>query len=550
MSHDMVIRGGSVIDGTGNEPVAADVAIDDGRISVVGAVEAEGRHEIDASGYAVTPGFVDIHTHLDAQIGWDPALRPVSQHGVTTALLGNCGVTFAPVKPTDHELLAGMMETVEDIPKDAIMSGLSWNWESYGEYLDMVESLNPGINVAGLVGHCALRYYVMGDRGVAEEATAEDRKKLAEVVSESIRDGAVGFSTSRFPGHYIPDGRHVPGTFAAHEELVEISEAVAAENGLMQNVLNFANFDGEMALLEKEARAGSRVLFSMGSGPDSTFSDRVMGRIAELNSEGFDLTAVSIPRGSGFLTGLQGQFLWGTPAWQELKKLKFPERLVAIKDDATRAVLTQEAKGQENQRTYSRVFWLGDADQPNYVAGGENNLEHLADAAGEHAVETWLRMALETEGKAWFTLRMFNPNLEVLEGLISSEFCLPGLGDAGAHVSQIMDSGWSSFVLSHWLRTRGLYSPGEAIRRMTSAPARIIGLEDRGTLEVGKRADVNVIDLANVGEKMPEIVYDFPGGAPRLTQGATGYKATLVNGTVMLRDDEHTGLRAGAVLRN
>ncbi|MEK9868773.1 MAG: amidohydrolase family protein, partial [Gammaproteobacteria bacterium] len=259
--HDLVIRNGLVVDGTGSEPYVADIAIDGNEIVAVGEVSGSAETEIDASGHIVTPGFVDIHTHLDAQIGWDPMLTPISWHGVTTALLGNCGVTFAPVKSTDRELLAGMMETVEDIPRDAIMTGLSWNWEHYGEYLDELERLNPAINVAGLVGHCALRFYVMGERGVEEQATPEEKQKMAEIVRKAIQDGAVGFSTSRFLGHYLPDGRHVPGTHAEHEELVEIARAVGAENALMQNVTNFgSDFDGEMALIRKEAEQ-ARVLF-------------------------------------------------------------------------------------------------------------------------------------------------------------------------------------------------------------------------------------------------------------------------------------------------
>ena len=221
--HDLVIRNGLVVDGTGAEPYSADIAIDGNQIAAIGEIAGKGEKEIDAAGHIVTPGFIDVHTHLDAQIAWDPMLTPISWHGVTTALLGNCGVTFAPVKPKDREFLASMMETVEDIPKDAIMSGLSWNWEHYGDYLNELESLNPAINVAGLVGHCAIRYYVMGERGIDQQATEDEKQQMAEIVRQAIKGGAVGFSTSRFLGHYIPDGRHVPGTHAEHDELIEIA---------------------------------------------------------------------------------------------------------------------------------------------------------------------------------------------------------------------------------------------------------------------------------------------------------------------------------------
>ena len=234
MSHEIVVTGGTIVDGTGAEPFAADLAIDDGRITAIGSDLGGGREVIDARGLTVTPGFVDLHTHLDAQIGWDPDLTPVSWHGVTTALLGNCGVTFAPCKPADRELLAGMMETVEDIPRNAILTGLPWNWEDYGGYLNAIEKLKPGINVAGMVGHCAVRFYVMGERAVEEQATEAERRRMAELVGESIDRGAVGFSTNRYAPHKLPDGRSIPGTFADPIELVEIAKQVAPRGALMQ----------------------------------------------------------------------------------------------------------------------------------------------------------------------------------------------------------------------------------------------------------------------------------------------------------------------------
>ena len=552
MAHDLVIRGGMVVDGTGAEPVAGDVAIDGHTITAVGAVEAPGREEIDASGHAVTPGFVDIHTHLDAQIGWDPMLTPVSWHGVTTALLGNCGVTFAPCRLADRELLAGMMESVEDIPRDAILNGLSWNWEDYGGYLDALESLQPAINVCGLVGHCAVRFYVMGERAVEEQATAAERDAMAEVVAQSIAAGAVGFSTSRFLGHYLPDGRHVPGTHADHAELIRIAEAIAEQGGgLMQNVLNLGgDYDGEMSLLRKLAETtGDRVLFSIVAGRSDGSGKRVNAAIDAMRADGLDVSAVSIPRGSGLVTGLVNILPWRTPAWRRLGKFDLEGRLDAIDDDATRAELIEEALAEPTRMPASQIFWLGEG-APNYTAGPEGSLQGLADAAGEQPVETFLRMCRESRGRALFTMRVFNQNLAALADLISGDHVLPGLGDAGAHVGQIMDSGWPSFVLSYWVREVGLYSVGEAIRRMTSAPARIVGLEDRGRLEPGLRADVNVIDLDRVREEQPEFVHDFPGGASRFIQRGVGYHATICNGRVILADDKHTGARPGQVLRH
>jgi len=553
MSHDLVIRNGRVIDGTGAESFSADIAIDGDTITQMGVVDAPGKKEIDAAGHAVTPGFVDIHTHLDAQIGWDSKLTPLSWHGVTTALLGNCGVTFAPVRPGDAATLASMMETVEDIPREAILGGLAWDWEGYGGYLDAVEATRPGINVAGLVGHCAIRYYVMGERAVEEDPTKAELERMAEVVSESIRDGAIGFSTSRIIGHVLPDGRDVPGTHAKHGELVRIAEAVReAGGGLMQNVLNLAgDFEGELDLIEREAQASQdRVLFSITAGRSDGSGDLFIDRINAMRGAGLDVSGVAIPRGSGFVAGLVNTLPWNFGAWKTLRKLGFTERVAAIKDPKMFAALVDDAKSDTGYFSKVPLYWLGEGEIPDYRFCPENEVSEMAKRDGLHASEVFLRLSLETRGKALFVLRMFNPNMKAVGDLISKGDVLPGLGDAGAHVGQVMDSGWCSFVLSHWVRQENLFSVEEAVRRMTSAPARIIGLTDRGKLAAGLRADVNVIDLERVSERMPEFVHDFPGGAGRFIQRAQGYLATICNGEIMLEADELLGTRSGRVLRS
>ena len=544
MAHDIVIRGGEIVDGTGAAPRLGDVAIDGDRIAAVGEVAGKGKREIDAAGLAVTPGFVDLHTHLDAQIGWDPEMTPVSWHGVTTALLGNCGVTFAPCKPKDVELLAAMMETVEDIPKNAILTGLPWNWEHYGGYLDAIERLEPALNVAGMVGHCAVRFYVMGERAVEEQATPQERAQMAEVVAKSIDGGAVGFSTNRYPPHKLPDGRSIPGTFADPVELVEIAKAVGPRNGLMQAV--GANFDVLKAMAET---TGGRILFSYGTGPQPGSGKAQAENLAKLCKHG-DLTAITQVRGSGFMFGLQSALPVQGETWDKLRKMPLAERLTAIRDADTRAQLVAEGREMKRRFPMTNVFYLGDGESPNYAAPAEQNLEAEAAAAGEHWVETFLRLSDETDGKALFNLRMFNQSLKELGDLFKSEHIFPSLGDAGAHVSQIMDAGWPSFVLSHWIRDVGLYSLEEGVRRLTSGPARVLGLADRGTLAAGMKADVNVLDPAAVAERQPELVHDFPGGAPRYIQKSKGYKNTIVNGAVTLEDGEHTGARAGRVLRH
>lgn len=560
MAHDLVIRNGTIIDGTGAPPVSGDIAIDGDTISAVGSVSGAGAEEIDATDHIVTPGFIDLHTHFDAQIGWDPMLTPVSWHGVTTALMGNCGVTFAPCRSGDRDLLAGMMETVEDIPKDAILTGLPWNWEHYGEYLDCVETMDPAINIAGLIGHCALRFYVMGERAVEEQATPEERKEMAAIAGEAVKAGAIGFSTSRLLFHHLPDGRHVPGTHADHQELVEIAEAVGSEGGLMQNVTNLrGDFNGEMDLLEKEARAsGGRVLFSMSAGPTNRYGDGICNAVIEMRADGLDVNAISIPRGSGFVTGLQCTLLWRSAPWKRLRDMEFEERLAAIRDPSMRRELIEAGKA-ENLEDWGDIWkltgmehivWLGTDERPHYTGGKESSLLVLADQAGEHPIETFLRLADETDGLGLFTVRFFNQNLDALRRVLSHDFVMPGLGDAGAHVSQIMDAGWSTFVMSYWARDTKFYSLESAVQKISSAPARILGLSDRGTLKPGLRADVNVIDLDRLGERMPVIKNDFPGGAKRFIQRADGYKATVCNGQIILRDDEHTGARSGKVLRH
>ena len=544
MAHDIVIRGGELVDGTGDAPRQGDLAIDGDTIAAVGRVAGTGKREIDAKGLAVTPGFVDLHTHLDAQIGWDPKMTPVSWHGVTTALLGNCGVTFAPCKPKDVELLAAMMETVEDIPKNAILTGLPWDWEHYGGYLDAIERLSPALNVAGMVGHCAVRFYVMGERAVEEQATPAERAQMADVVAQSIDGGAVGFSTNRYPPHKLPDGRSIPGTFADPVELVEIARAVGPRNGLMQAV--GANFEVLKAMAETTQ---GRILFSYGTGPQAGSGQAQADNLAKLCKHG-DLTAITQVRGSGFMFGLQSALPVQGETWDALRKMKLPQRLAAIRDAATRAKLVTEGKAAKQRLPLANVFYLGSAESPNYTAAADENIEAQASAAGEHWVETFLRLSDETDGRALFNLRMFNQSLKELGDLFKSEHIFPSLGDAGAHVSQIMDAGWPSFVLSHWIRDAGLYSLEEGVRRLTSGPARVLGLKDRGTLRPGMKADVNVLDPDVVAERQPELVHDFPGGAPRYIQKSLGYRATVVNGAVTLENGEHTGERAGRVLRH
>ena len=570
MPHDLVIRGGKIVDGTGAEPFIGDLAIDNNEIVAVGEVSESGTKEIDATGHIVTPGFIDGHTHLDAQIAWDPMVTPSTNHGVTTVLLGNCGVTFAPCKPEHREKLAGMMETVEDIPKHAIMSGLSWNWDQYGDYLDYLEESKPAVNVVGLVGHCAIRYYVMGDRAVDELATDEEIEQMAELVDKAVKAGAIGFSTSRVEGHRIPDGRPVPGTFSSEEELCRFAEIVRDNGGgLMQTVLGI---EGDLVnnstritdLLRKIAEVGGNRLMTNTSvaigwpARDGSQDGKVLHeRFAELAKDGHDVTGGCIPRGSGYIFGFCNELPIRTPAWRELKKKDFDDRVAALDDPEFYDRLIAEAREVLDEKKpeggalnrSKAIFWLGNGPHPDWAADNSKNLSNLAADAGEHVIETFLRISKESKGKAIFVMRVFNGDTDALTDWMKSKHCLPGLGDAGAHVGQVMDATWATHVLGYWTRDRGVYSLSEGIRRMTSQPAHVIGITDRGTLEVGKRADVNVIDYEKVGQYLPEYVHDFPNGAGRYTQPGCGFKATICNGEIVTEDDQLTGARPGRILR-
>ncbi|MAW29109.1 MAG: amidohydrolase [Gammaproteobacteria bacterium] len=571
MTHDLVIRNGQIVDGTGNPSYKGDIAVDGDTITALGTVTKKGAREIEADGAAVTPGFVDLHTHLDAQIGWDPSLTPACWHGVTTVLMGNCGVTFAPVRGGDKEFLAEMMESVEDIPREAILSGLPWDWNTYGEYLDSIEKMNPAINMVGLVGHAAARFYVMGERAVDEQPTDDEVQQIAHLIGESVKDGAAGFSTNRIEAHRLPDGRCMPGTFASDEELVAISKATGAHGGMLQSVINSGKdqLPGEMILIRKQLEAaGTRFLFSAPWEVGENGMSAYQPAIEDMQKSGLNIYGTTQPRPAAFLSGLKTLILFGVRMkdavnWRSLRNLPVEERLAAIQDIDFRNKLIEEAKRMEPADSIfqtlgapgfsippARSFWMGNGEQPEYPTGEDNSLGGLARAAGEHPGETWLRLMLESEGEGLFHVRFVNQDMSVLPDYMRADWVVPGVGDAGAHISMISDVGWASFLLSYWHRERGEYSLEEAIHMLTAKQAKVLDLKDRGTLQVGLKADINVIDINRVGERHAQRVYDFPHGAPRLLQRAAGYRNTIVNGRVILENDELTGERGGRVLRN
>ncbi len=560
MSHSMIISGGTLVDGTGAEPRKADVAVDDGMISRVGDLsDAEAERTIDATGKLVTPGFVDLHTHLDAQIGWDPEMRPSSYHGVTTALIGNCGVTFAPCAEDNRSYLAKLMEAVEDIAADAIMDGLPWNWTSFGEYLDSLQTLRPALNVVGMCGHSAIRFEAMGDKSCDEGVQADDRelKRIVELVKESVEGGAVGFSTSRFLGHRVPDGRLTPGTWADERETTAIQNAVVeagGRGGLFQAAPDMrTRYEIERQMFETGAELGCQVLFSGGTGPQgdggvSSWED-FLGRN---NEAGRRITSICHTRPSGSFFGLAQQAFLRTPAWRELMKLpSIAERVAEMKKPEVRENLISEAieNGGFGQ-TANILHPMGFGDYPDYDLENQKNLQKLADEAGKDPVELYVDRLIESEGKELWNLWAFGGALQNQWNYMRLPYVIPMLGDAGAHVGQFTDADSPTFLLGELTRDRGVYTLQEAVHRISGQSAEVLGLKKRGEVQEGWHADLNVIDYDELKSCHPEYVNDFPHNGGRLVVKSKGYDVTIVAGQVVIENGEYTGNRPGEVIRD
>ena len=560
MSHSMIISGGTLVDGTGAEPRKADVAVDDGVISRVGDLsDVEAEQTIDATGKLVTPGFVDLHTHLDAQIGWDPEMRPSSYHGVTTALIGNCGVTFAPCAEDNRSYLAKLMEAVEDIAADAIMDGLPWNWTSFGEYLDSLQTLGPALNVVGMCGHSAIRFEAMGDKSCDEGVQADDRelKRIVELVKESVEGGAVGFSTSRFLGHRVPDGRLTPGTWADERETAAIQRAVVeagGRGGLFQAAPDMrTRYEVERQMFETGAELGCQVLFSGGTGPQgdggvSSWED-FLGRN---NEAGRRISSICHTRPSGSFFGLAQQAYLRTPAWRELMKLpSIAERVAEMKKPEVREKLISEAIENGGFGQTARILHpMGFGDYPDYDLENQKNLQKIADEAGKDPVEVYVDRLIESEGKELWNLWAFGGALENQWNYMRLPYVIPMLGDAGAHVGQFTDADSPTFLLGELTRDRGVYTLQEAVHRISGKSAEVLGLKKRGEVREGWHADLNVIDYDELKSCHPEYVNDFPHNGGRLVVKSKGYDATIVAGQVVIENGEYTGNRPGEVIRD
>ena len=558
MTTDLVIRGGSVIDGTGSPAFTADIAVEDDRIVEIGKVDSRGKKEIDADGQIVTPGFVDIHTHLDAQLAWDPIASSSCWHGVTSVVLGNCGVTFAPVSKGGATVLAEMMESVEDIPAESILNGLSWNWSSYGEYLDEVASLPKGVNVGGMVGHCAVRLAAMGERSLDETpATLEDIEIMVPMVKEAMDAGALGFSTSRTFLHKVPDGRFVPGTHAAAEELLAFAEVMAQYKGtVFEAAAKLGRDDSreEIKMYGDISRlAGCPVTFGLTQVDiDPQLHLRILDYVEEENAVGADLHPQTTSKHIGVLLGLSARTPFDrADGWAEMTDLPLEEKIVRLTNSDTRDVLIKAAEERLESLPldWGKFYALPD-DPVRHDLLPEDSIAAKAEKRGVSIPEQWIDEALELGGKRLFIFPVLNQQMDAAAEMLTRPYVTLGLADAGAHSKQIMDASQPTFFLTHWVREKEMFTLEEGIRRMTSDTADLFGIQNRGRLKEGSFADINIIDFEGMSLQYPEIVNDFPGGAGRFIQRSTGYSKTIVNGEVFMQDGEHSGVLKGKMLRN
>lgn len=562
-SPTLVIRGGTLFDGTGGDPYEADLSVSGGRIEAIGADLPKGDEEVDASGLMVTPGFVDLHTHYDAQVTWSNRITPSSWNGVTTAMIGNCGVGFAPCLPHQRDMLVKLMEGVEDIPEVVLTDGLPWNWETFEDYLDALDAREYDLDVVTQVPHAALRVYVMGQRGVDREpANAEDRAKMAALAAAGMRAGALGFSTSRTLNHKTLAGESIPTLNAEEAELVEIAGALReVGSGWMQVISDFDDSDAEFAMLRRIAtRSGlpmSITILQRDRNPE--WWRDVMGQVADANADGIRMMGQVLSRPTGIMLGFeisQNPFVT-KPAWREVANLPFAEKIAVLRQPDFRARLIAEPHESEKlaQRVarWERIFPLG--DPPNYEPSPEQSIAAMAQQAGREPAELVYDLLLENGGKTILYRPLSNYtyfNLDTVGDMMRHPNTLIGLGDGGAHVGVLCDASAISYLLTHWTRdrTRGERVPLPwAIKRLTGDNATAIGLRDRGYLKPGLRADINLIDYDRLRLRPPQVVYDLPSGGRRLIQKTDGYAATLVAGQPVYRDGEATGALPGRLVR-
>ena len=564
-AYDLVIRGGTIYDGTGQDGFVGDIAIKDGLIAAIGDVPGTGREEVEAEGLIVTPGFVDIHTHYDGQATWDSRLTPSSEHGVTTVVMGNCGVGFAPCREDDRERLMSLMEGVEDIPNPVLAEGLAWNWESFGDYLDALDETPHDIDFAAQVPHGALRVYVMGERGAARDPASDaDIKEMARLAEEAIRAGALGFSTSRTLNHRTSEGDPTPSYMAAERELVGIAKGLqAAGSGVLQVVSDFTDGQRELELLHNMmAQSGRPMITSLAQSrqaPDSW--KNLLDWVASENKNGLDIKAMVAGRPVGILLGLEASMnpFSLNPEYRKIEDMPAPERVQAMRDaDVRSRILSAENERPDNAfnaviANYDYMFVLG--DPPDYEQPKEQTLAARAEREGTTPQALAYDALLQNQGRALLYTPFLNYadyDLEPSLAMMKHPNTVLGLGDGGAHVGMICDGSFPTSMLTHWTRDRvrgDLLDLAWVIKAQTRDTALAYGLSDRGLLAEGFKADLNLIDFDRLQLGQPSIAYDLPAGGKRLVQPVQGYVATYVNGIAIQKDGQPTGALPGRLIR-
>jgi len=561
--HDLVIRDAVIVDGTGGPTRTGDVAVDDGRITSVGGDCGPGRRRLDADGLLLTPGWVDIHTHYDGQVTWDPEVTPSSWHGVTTVVMGNCGVGFAPVRPGSQDFLIEVMEGVEDIPGTALHEGIDWRWETFPEYLDALERMPRVLDVAAQVPHAAVRAYVMGDRA-HEDAAPDEVEAMARLVRQAIEAGAVGFTTSRTILHRSRHG-FVPGTSAPAEELLAIGDGMAgAGRGVFEMVSDHTGGEAERTwMVELARRTGATVTYALAQAPYAPTAYRdALDEAERMAGEGLHVVPQVSCRPTGMLFGLQSSLhpFITHPTYRALADLPLAERVTRMRRPEVRSQLVGEEPGTDNpiaralMSRWDQIFPLG--DPPDYEPAGEASVAAVAARRRRQPQEVALDWLLEREG----TALLFAPlasyveqNHDAIREMMTHPRTILGLSDGGAHCGLICDASMPTFLLTHWVRdrSRGDRLPLElAVHLQTGRTAEAYGFSDRGTIEAGMRADLNLVDLDGLRLHAPEMVFDLPAGGRRLVQGVEGYRATLVAGQVTMEDGKPTGSRPGGLVRS
>jgi N-acyl-D-aspartate/D-glutamate deacylase len=565
--HDLIIRGGTVIDGTGAPARTADVAVRASTITEVGRVTGAARRVIDADGLLVTPGFVDIHAHYDGQATWSDRLTPSTWHGVTTLVAGNCGVGFAPVHPGDHQRLIELMEGVEDIPGTVLHEGLTWEWQSFPEFLDALDGRAYDADIAMQVPHGALRLHVMGERGAAREpATEGDIARMASLAAGAVEAGALGFTTSRTLNHRTSRGEPTPTLTAEADELVGIARAIGATGrGVLQAVSDFTDVDAEFALFRCMAEESGRPLSFSLAQVRGTAWRRQLALLEEANASGIVMRAQVAPRAVGLLLGLRctlHPFL-GNPVLRRIADKPLAERVAAMADPAFRdralaaereALHERGARGRPDRllQTLDRLFELG--DPPDYEPHPAMSLARRAEREGRDPLELTYDLLLEDGGRGLLYLPLLNyadGNLDAVGEMLAHPHTVVGLADGGAHVATICDASFPTTLLAHWGRdrTHGRLDLPFLVHRQTQATAQAVGLLDRGVLAPGYRADLNVIDPEGLGARRPDMWHDLPAGGKRLVQSADGYIATLVGGQVTYENGDSTVHLPGRLIR-